>query len=255
MSEHSQVPEQPEAIKWIRWLFHYLAKENKVIRHAPLSFIVAIGLSATIIGYVEFQVIESHFLSMIDELKTNNTVLNGTINSLQATIMAGHPVRADSAQEQQGTSRVYVTSLVEHFSEDPIRVDVNMKNSGNTPAVGLRYMFGGGIVDTKLTDKQLDDYFRVLKANMKDIESRRIDTEFEQNEVSNVSHIFESVPLQVYTDYIVNGNYILYFLLLMEYVDNSTPKGKWRVTEVCRFSVKNEPFHRCDQHNRIFLSD
>jgi hypothetical protein len=46
MSESPELPEPPdppEAVKWLRWLVHHFSHEGKVIREAPIGFILAVA--------------------------------------------------------------------------------------------------------------------------------------------------------------------------------------------------------------------
>ncbi len=229
-----------------------------MIRQAPLAFVAALCFAAAVVGYLEYQLTENRFLQQISDLSTANQRLDATAKSLQATIQYQDERLAQfsgkqPANSEEGFARLQMIDVKIISEPEDLKINMFMQNTGTLAAVGFIHSSGGGMLDKEMTADDLDKLFLQLKSAMKDAETRRLDAEIQPNEGSWFS-TFLPISAQQYAQ-VTNGSKFLYFVMLGEYKDNDAPPNKWRATEVCLFTFQNQGMHRCDQHNRIFLSD
>lgn len=137
---------------------------------------------------------------------------------------------------------------------DPLILNLYFRNKGAAPADDFIYSYADGASDKLLTQKQIDDTFSKMKKDLKKSESIKMDTQIQQG-----NGIFFSVDTSMSrADFNKTKDeskpLYLYLMVLAEYRDSETPTGVWRRTEVCTYTRKDDGFHVCNSHNKIFLA-
>jgi uncharacterized small protein (DUF1192 family) len=97
-------PEDPEAIKWLRWLAHHFSREGKVIRGAPGAFTLAICA----IGALIYIALEWHHAgetvnkdSTIQNLQSRIGILEGELKGASPQLAAQEARRAAARDQLQ----------------------------------------------------------------------------------------------------------------------------------------------------------
>jgi hypothetical protein len=153
-----------------------------------------------------------------------------------------------------GISKLQYSAVARLPPVYPVRINIYYTNVGAIPAKGAIFAGDAGASDKGLKESDLDVIFAWLKYKLKDAESRNLDYEVQPGD-----HIFytlqSSTITQPIADELNGGKGLLYTFALMEYKDENTPPGKFRVTEVCLIGPPKGADHFCANHNRVFLSD
>jgi hypothetical protein len=237
----------------------YLRDVRRVIKDKAAIFIAAVAIASTAIGALQWYFIQRHFSREAAKLKAANVQLDSTIKSLESTIeyqdtrMQEFLGRQDPA-DKSGVSRVQLVNSELQFPQNPLRIKFYFKNIGAAPAAGFIHVHDVGIAQASFSDKDLDEFFLALKCNIKDAESRRVQSRIRPDETVFFTVEFANTNQNLY-DQVINGQKLLYFFLLTEYRDAATPPNKWRGEEICLFMFKDRAIHSCSQHNRAFLSE
>ena len=232
-----------------------------MIRQAPASFMGGVLIGSLILGFLAYHFIDSHFEGRLADMGTANTRLDSTIKSLQATIQYQSTQIADMAGKQPKGDRSVAVSRLQNAGiqllpgKDFVQINVKFKNVGTAPAVGFINSFSGLIATGELADDRLDEIFLALKSKLKDLESRHVDTEIQVDDQVFFTIELPSIPMADLDSKVKNGTNVSYLLLMGEYRDTSTPPDKWRVTELCQYTFKDQAMHFCGHHNRIYLGD
>ncbi len=237
----------------------FLRNVRRVIKDEPAIFLAAVAIASTVIGSLQWYFMQRHFSREAAKLKAANVRLDSTIKSLESTIeyqdtrIQEFFGRQDSV-DKSGISRVQLVNSELQFPQNPLRIKFYFKNIGAAPATGFIHVHDAGIAETNFTNRDLDEFFLALKSNIKDAESRRVQSIIRPDETVFFTVEFINTTQYMYNQ-VINGQKYLYIFLLTEYRDAATPPNKWRGEEICLFMFKDHAIHSCSQHNRAFLSD
>jgi hypothetical protein len=232
---------------------------RRVIKADAAVFIAAVAIVSAVIGCLQWYFIHRHFSSEAAELKVANVRLDSTIRSLESTIeyqdtrIQEFSGRGDQA-DKSAISKVQLVNSELQFPQNPLRIKFYFKNLGAASASGFIHVRDVTIAEMDLSNRDLDEFFAALKSNIRDAESRRVQSRIRPDETVFFTVEFANLNQNLY-DQVVNGRKYLYLFLLTEYRDAATPPKKWRGEEICLFMFKDHAMHSCSQHNRAFLSD
>jgi hypothetical protein len=232
---------------------------RRVIKNDAAIFIAAVAIASAIIGCLQWYFIQRHFSSEAAELKATNVRLDATIKSLESTIeYQDTRIQEFSGRQEQAEksaiSKVQLVNSELQFPQNPLRIKFYFKNLGAAPASGFIHVHDVASAEANLSNSDLDGFFVALKSNIRDAESRRVQSRIRPDETAFFTVEFANVSQSLY-DQVVNGRKYLYLFLLTEYRDAVTPPKQWRGEEICLFMFKDHAIHSCSQHNRAFLSD
>jgi len=133
---------------------------------------------------------------------------------------------------------------------DPVKFNYYFINAGRFPAIGLIHNESAALPDNALTNKEIDTAFVLLKDSLRDLESQNAESEIQPGEITWFT--FKYAMSQDQYKSVTHGDKYLYLLAFMEYRDQTLPKGKWRVTEMCNYTYKGQGLHGCPRHNKIY---
>jgi hypothetical protein len=254
-----EMPETPSVFGYAQFVWNHIVREGSVIRRAPMAFIISMLIVGTPLVWVMYNYIKAEFAEQIDDLRAANEKLDATAKTLQATIeyqdhkLAGS-INTPAGPSIGGISKLQYNAVARLPPLYPVRINIYYTNVGTISAKGA--IFGGDAEasDKELKESDLDIIFAGLKYKLKDAESRNLEYELQPGD-----HIFYTIQsstiTQTVSDELNGGKGFLYMFALMEYKDENTPPGKFRVTEVCLIGLPKSADHFCPYHNRVFLSD
>jgi hypothetical protein len=135
----------------------------------------------------------------------------------------------------------------------PVRINIYY-TSWDYSCEGAIFAGDAGAADKELKESDLDVIFAGLKYKLKDAENRNLDYELQPGDYMFYT-IKSTTITQTISAELNGGKGFLYTFALMEYKDENTPPGKFRVTEVCLIGLPKSADHFYPYHNRVFLSD
>jgi hypothetical protein len=268
LPEMPEVPDAPSDFGLVSIVWNYLAKEGSVIREAPISFVVAVAVVTAVINYYMRSYIKDEYTSQIDNLKAsveNRRAANENLdarakNDESAIAFMDKRISELSSTTtikgtEAGNARIQFTSFYRFSPLFPVKINVYFVNKGSIPAQGPLLAGNSVFSQSQLSDQEIDNAFANLKLKLKDYEKIQPD-----NEVQPGDPLFKTIAPSEYTkeqfDKFLSGTGRQYTFAFAEYRDEYTPAGKFRVTEVCVWTTKDDNAdHFCNHHNRIYLSD
>jgi hypothetical protein len=268
LPEMPDVRDAPSDFGLVSIVWNYLAKEGSVIRAAPVSVIVAVAVLTAVISYYMRSYIKDEYTSQIDDLRASveslraaNENIDARAKSDEATIdfmdkrISELSSTTTTKGAETGNSRIQFTSFSRVLPYFPVKINIYFVNKGLIPARGPIFAGNSIFSQSQLSDVEIDDAFKDLKLKLKDYEKKQLDYEVQPGDP-----LFKTIAPSDYTkeqfDKFASGTGVQYTFSLAEYRDAYTPDGKFRVTEVCVWTTKdNNADHFCNHHNRIYVSD
>ena len=233
LEETPEPPEKPGVFGYAQYVWHYVVREGSVIRRAPFSFVIAMLVVGAPVYWFVSSSIKEKYSGQIDDLKTANEKLDATAKSLQATIeyqdhkLAGL-VSTPASQTVGGTSKLKYTNAIRLAPAYPVRVNFYYTNAGGIAAKGAIFSGDAGVADKALGESELDTVFVRLKDKLKDAESRNVNYEVQPGD--GIFYTIQSSTItQPISTELSNGHGFLYTFALMEYKDENTPPGRFRL--------------------------
>jgi hypothetical protein len=153
----------------------------------------------------------------------------------------------------EGSAHMQPLPIEFRIGGDPVKFNYYFQNTGTLPAIGMVHNEAIAITDKEQTDEEIDNGFALLKTSLKPLEKQKADSEIQVGERNWFTFKY-SISQEQYKS-VTDGDKYLYLLALVEYRDSNTPTEKWRVTEMCNFTMRGQGLHTCAHHNRIGTSD
>ena len=158
-----------------------------------------------------------------------------------------------SSEGRASAAKIQLLTMAVRDTEDPVKFNYYFQNSETVPAIGFITNGSMAIADKEKTSDELDQAFLLLKTSWRPLENQKMDSEIQPKEVRFITLPY-SITQEQYKS-VTQGDKFLYLLVIAEYRDTSTPRGKWRITEICHFTFKGQAYHTCPTHNRIYTSE
>jgi hypothetical protein len=152
-----------------------------------------------------------------------------------------------------GFSRMQLLPLHVRENEDPVKFNLYYINSGNLPAVAMHHHESAALLDKEATNADLDSAFNLLKAALKEVDTKDIQSEVQPGDINWFTFLYSFTKDQ-YNE-VRNGPKYLYLLIYVKFRDAGLPKDKWWINESCFYTFKGQGMHTCGRHNRIYVSD
>lgn len=251
------------ALEDLQFIIDYVRGEGRVIRKAPAAFLTAVLVATCITTFVVYEFVAHSYSREVASLRGAHIQLEATIKSLEGTIkyqdsriseFSGRP----QPERQVGSSRVQLTNIALLTPDDPKYVNYYFKNSGSAPAIGIRHGHIAFGANAEIAANDLEAIFAQVNMTMADVKKRNVESELQQNEsvfYTEILTLKDTSGKDINNRDLIESGQLLYLVQVVLWKDLNTPPGKWRALESCMYISKERSLHKCDTHNRIFISD
>lgn len=258
-------PEAPDWFKSIQWVLNYLSREGTVIKQAPVAFFSALAVASGITFFLLNWGFSREYHDREENHKATVESKDATIKSLEEAMslqdkkLSAASTGVQILSKNDGARMERVASVVLQ-SFLPIQINEHFQNKGNAAAIGYT-SWGEFVLSPKLlTDEELDFKFSETYKEFDAVMDKKATNELQPGETTFFTVSSHNITGDQFSEYML-GKGLLYLFIVSMYRDVNLPKDKWRVTEVCNFTVKGvglppgEGWHICNQHNRVFVRD
>lgn len=239
----------PEPVKWIQWIWKHLTQEGDVIRRAPLAFVLIVVAALWAGNWIAAQ----RFNSTIDGLKAKIDTKDAEIEFIDKRLQASEAKSTGGAASRSLVKLVAMTRA-QNTKDGKYAWTLFVQNIGNGAASGLLHQMDQKITNRRLSSAELDQWFSELKEKLVSSRASPPTIEIQAGDSEGTSNASD-IDGAAFDREVNSGAKLIYTVAVIEYRDDDTPPGKWRITEICGFATGGNLTANCESHNRIYLSD
>jgi hypothetical protein len=267
------IPETPESAKWAAWILHHFRQERDTMKGAPVFFL-AVAAIGILLGYLvsaaRFEdrttTAEQRVQLANEQVTAYKEKLQGASPDQAAKQIEGLQTRLEALSKQMERTIMIETGRAARINPSygihqvpteslPLIINVIMKNDGNISGSAPLHSGIPAYFDHLLEKKELDDLFLAALESAKPSRANVGTNKIQAGQATAYYSVTFPVVTKAVWDDVLKEKQFAYLLTILQYRDETTPQGKWRLTEGCIYISVEQSIHLCDYHNNDSLID